>query len=149
LRIGVLRCAIHRVPGAQRRCVLRHFLSREVAPVALPLHACRVEPSASVCTLKRRACSANLRRSARGRARAPAVPLTAVAALADQDLPPAIRPRTAENSIPLVDHRRPARQFLDKRREAGDTTSTSRDHAAPRKLGSLLRAFFFLSGATL
>jgi hypothetical protein len=129
--------------------VLRHFLSRKVAPVALPLHASRVEPSASARTLKRRARSANLRCSARVGAGATAVPLTAVTALADQDLPAAVRSRTAKNSIPLVDHRCPARQFLDRRREAGDTTSTSRDHAAPRKLGSLLRAFFLLSGATL
>ena len=44
---------------------------------------------------------------------------------------------------------RPARQFLDKRRESSDRQSTSRDHAAPRKLGPRIRAFVFSGGRDL
>jgi hypothetical protein len=113
----------------------------------MPLHPSSVKSSAPRRALKRSAGRTDQRRSTCPRTVTPAVALTALAALANEYLPPALGPRTIEDPIPLVDHRRPARQFLDKRREASDTTSSSRDHAAPRKLGPLIRAFFLLWGA--
>lgn len=110
----------------------------------MPLHPSSVKSSAPRRALKRSAGRTDQRRSTCPRTVTPAVALTALAALANEYLSPALGPRTTEDPIPLVDHRRPARQFLDKRREASDTTSSSRDHAAPRKLGPLIRAFFLL-----
>jgi hypothetical protein len=110
----------------------------------MPLHACRVQPRSPLAALERSASCANALLPTQPSAFAAAVPLPPITALADQHLPTAGGPRTAEDPIPLVDHRRPARQFLDRRREASDTTSSSRDHAAPRKLGPLIRAFFLL-----
>jgi hypothetical protein len=83
-------------------------------------------------TLKRRAGSPHLCRPARASALETAIPLTTIAPLANTHLPPATRQCATENPIPLVDHQRPARQFLDKRREPIDTVTTvARPRGAP------------------
>lgn len=98
----------------------------------MPLHPRRVQSSTSSRALKDSAGSLNLRGPARLCARASAVALPSVTALANPNLPPASLPRATKDPIPLVDHQRPARQFLDKRRESIDTVPTvARPRGAP------------------
>jgi hypothetical protein len=98
---------MHRVKRDYRRCVLRHFLNRKVAPIAMPLHPSSVKSSTPRRALKRSAGRTDQRRSTCPRTVTPAVALTALAALANEYLPPALGPRTIEDPIPLVDHRAP------------------------------------------
>jgi hypothetical protein len=130
--------------------VLRHELRGKVAPIAMSLHARRVQSGAPPCALKRRPGSLNLYRPACSCARASAVALPSITPLANPNLPPASRPRTTKDPIPLVDHQRPARQFLDKRRESIDTVTTvARPRGAPESSDLESGLSPFLAGAGL
>jgi hypothetical protein len=131
--------------GRGRR-LLRHFLRGKFGPVSASLHPLRVQPSAPWRALEPSASAPDLLGSALDRALPTAVTLTAITASAQGHLHLAGRAQAIENPIPLVDHQRPACQFLDKRREASDTPTPSRDHAAPLKARTAIRAFAF-SGA--
>lgn len=130
--------------------MLRHELRRKVAPIAVSLHPCCVQPRPSSRTLKSRASCANLSNPARACTLQTAVPLPPIAPRANPNLPPAPRLRTTEDSIPLVDHRRPARQFLDKRRESIDTVITvARPRGAPESSDLESGLSPYLAGAAL
>jgi hypothetical protein len=91
--------------------VLRHFLCRKVAPIAMPLHACCVKPRSPWRALKRGSGGPNLGCPALPSTLTPAVALTPIARLAHQDLNPARPPGTRENPIPLFDHSAPLAVF--------------------------------------
>lgn len=105
---------------------MRHELRRKVAPIPMPLHARRVQQRTPARALKRSSSSPNLRRPNHTEALEPAISLTVIAVLANTYLSSAARPRTTEDPIPLIDHQRHARQFLDKRRESIDTVTYRR-----------------------
>ena len=78
-----------------------------------------------------------------------AVALPPIAASANQNLAATRRARTRENPKRLVDHRRWARRFLDKRRESSDTADRPRDHAAPESLELQSGLSTFVAGRAL
>jgi hypothetical protein len=85
--------------------VLRHYLCREVAPIAMTLAASGVQLGASRRALERRARLSDLLAALLLGALRAAIALPAIAAPADQDLPPARRPRAVEQAERL-DHGR-------------------------------------------
>ena len=124
---------------------MRHFLRRKLGPVSASLHATGVETRASRRALKPSTGGSHLLGTAPLCTLPTAVTLTPITASAKRHLNVATRTQAIEDPIPLVDHPRPACQFLDKRRGASDTSTQSRDHAAPSKARTAIRAFGFLA----
>jgi hypothetical protein len=128
--------------------VLRHYPPEQFGPVAKPLHASRVQAGSARCPLVPGARLPNITSARDAPALSTAVPLPEIAVSADEDLPPTILARTAENPRCPIDHSRPCRQFLDRRGEASDTVGTvARPRGAHEGSEVKIRAFPFLAGA--
>jgi hypothetical protein len=85
--------------------VLRHYLRRKVAPIAVALAASGVQPSASRRALERGAGLSDLLAALVIGARSAAVALPAITTWADQNQQPTRRPRAVEHAEGL-DHGR-------------------------------------------
>jgi hypothetical protein len=91
--------------------VLRHYLRRKVAPIAVALTARGVQPGAPRRTLEGCASRSNLLAPLAISAIGPAIALPLIAGTADQDLPATRRPRAVEHPERLVDHGRKSPPF--------------------------------------
>jgi len=103
-----------------------------------------VQPCPARRALKPSTGSSDLLGTATVRTLDAAVALAPITAAADLDLNMAAFAQTIENAIRLLDHWRPTRQFLDKRRRGSDTSLSSRDHAAPLKARTVNPGFRLL-----
>jgi hypothetical protein len=129
--------------------VLRHYLRGKVAPIAPALRTRGVQTRAPERALKHRARDPHLAQARELGAPPPAIPLAAITAPAHQHLPATLRSRTSENPKRLLDHRRSARRFLDKRREPSDTALADRATTRRMKARRISPGFRYLAGTAL
>jgi hypothetical protein len=127
---------------------LRHFLGGKFGPVSASLHPTRVETSAARRALKPGTSAPHLLGTTLPSALRAAVPLTPITATAKRHLNVATRTQAIENPIPLVDHPPPLASFWTSAARRAISTP-SRDHAAPLKARSAIRAFAFSGGQRL